>query len=302
MSAGPATEGAQPGERERSLATALAFCLVDVALIGTAAFHSNSLVILGDFLKECGDTISVGAAFVTLRAVSRPPSHRFRYGIGKLENLVSMSIVVLTIAGAALIAAQALSHLRHPVTPHGTLPGIAIFTVYAVIGLSLALRNRRLLTTQHSPIIASQAALWFSKGLFDGLMALALTLSLVAGETAWGAYLDPLASLLGAWFMAQAAWRIASSSVADLLDATLDEALQMRILQGLATHFDDYELIHGIRTRRSGSRVYVELFLEFHPDLLMREARQRIDRMRASIQQSIPGADVSICPTEDRND
>ena len=285
-----------PGERERSLRTALAFCLVDVALMGAAAWHSNSLTILGDFLKECGDTSAVLAAFITLRAVRRAPDHKYTYGIGKLENLVSMSIVVLMVAAAIFIAVQALHHLRHPVAPHGTAAGIAIFSVYAFIGFAICFRNRRLLKSQHSPIIASQAALWFSKGSFDALMAVSLTTALLFRGSEWSLYLDPLASLVGVVFMIHSAWAIASESVGDLLDAALEETMQIRILKCLVAHFDDYELLHKVRTRRSGSRIYVELFLEFDPDLTMGEVRDCISRIRETVGEAIPGADVTVVP------
>jgi len=297
---GAASHGPRaPGERERSLRAALAFCLLDVALMGMAAYHSNSLTILGDFLKECGDTSAVLAAFITLRAVRRAPNHKFTYGIGKLENLVSMSIVVVMMAAAIAIAVQAFYHLRHPVTPHGTVPGIAIFSVYAFIGYAICLRNRQLLKSQHSPIIASQAALWFSKASFDALMALSLTTELVFRSYEWSVYLDPLASLVGVAFMIHSAWSIASESVGDLLDAALEETMQIRILRSLAAHFHDYDLFHKVRTRRSGSRIYVELFLEFDPELTMREVQGRIERIRDTIGQSIPGADITVVPAEE---
>ena len=296
MSGGAHGGTGAPGERERGLRVALAACLVDVGLTGIVAFQSNSLIILGDLLKECGDAAAVVAALLTLRAVGRAQTHKYAYGIGKLENLVSMSIVALMTASALGIAAQAFHHLRHPVAPHGTLPGIAIFAAYSVIAFGIGLRNRRLLRMQHSPIVASQAALWFSKSAFDGLMGLSLAAALACSGKPWGLYLDPLASLVGVAFMLRSAWGLASESVGDLLDAALEETLQIRILRCLATHFDDYELFHEVRTRRSGSRIYVELFLEFDPDLPMRTVRERIERIRESIREAIPGADVTVSP------
>jgi cation diffusion facilitator family transporter len=299
LKTGGKTSPLKPGERERSLAIALAFCLVDVLLMGTAALHSNSLTILSDFLKELGDTTAVLAAFITVRAVRRAPSHRFTYGIGKLENLVSMSIVVLMTGAALVIAVQAFHHLWNPVEPHGTVPGIVIFSVYAVIGFAISLRNRRLLKLQHSPIIASQARLWFAKASFDALMALSLIVEIVFRDQEWSRHLDPLASFIGVAFMLHSAWSIATESVGDLLDVALGETMQMRILRCLAERFDDYDLLHKIRTRRSGPRVYVELFLEFDPKQTMEEVRERIERIRFSVADAMPGADITVTPSNE---
>ena len=68
------------GTRERSLLAALLFCLVDISLMGVAAYFSNSVTLLADVLKEFTDFLSVLAAFITLRAVQRSPDHRFKIG------------------------------------------------------------------------------------------------------------------------------------------------------------------------------------------------------------------------------
>ena len=96
--------------------------------------------------------------------------------------------------------------------------------------------------------------------------------------------------------MVHAAWSMASSSVGDLLDATVEETTQLRILRQLILRLDDYERLHKIRARRSGPRLYVEIFLEFDPLLLMGEVQKRIDAIRQDLESKIPGADVSIRP------
>lgn len=283
--------------RERSLAVGLAFCFADVVLIGAAAWASNSLTILSDFLKELGDTSAVLAAFLTVRAVRRAPTHQFSYGIGKLENLVSISVVVLMVAAGSAIGWTALSHLAAPEPTEGTLPGVAIFTVYAMIGFAISARQFRLLRAEHSPIMASQARLWLSKATFDALMATALGLALLFRDQPWSLYLDPLAALVGAGFMLHSAWQIAASSVGDLLDAALEESLQIEILRCLVLHFDDYDHLHRIRTRRSGPRIYIEISLEFDDRLLMAEVMARMDRIRETVADAIGGADITIAPS-----
>jgi len=98
-------------------------------------------------------------------------------------------------------------------------------------------------------------------------------------------------------FMLHSAWSIATESVGDLLDVALGETMHMRILRCLAERFDDYDLLHKIRTRRSGPRVYVELFLEFDPKQTMGQVRERIERIRHSVADAMPGADVTVTPS-----
>ena len=90
---------------------------------------------------------------------------------------------------------------------------------------------------------------------------------------------------------------IFSSSVYDLLDRTLEEERQIMILAELARHFNDYEELHGIRSRRSGGEVYVEIFLEFDPEKRVSEVQEAVDRLRKSIEKKIQGSRVTIAMT-----
>jgi ferrous-iron efflux pump FieF len=287
----------QAGTRERSLLVALLFCLLDVVLMGTAAYLSNSLTILSDLLKESADFLSVLAAFLTIRAVRRSPDHRFAYGIGRLENLVSLSIGLLMLISALWITWHSAHHLASPQMAEGTIPGICIFFAYTLIGYRIYFQARHVCQKQPSAIMESQARLWFSKANFDALMGSSLLLAYFFRDQSWSWYLDPLASLVGVLFMLHAAWAMTSSSVNDLLDATIEETTQLRILRQLVQHLDDYDRLHKIRTRRSGPRIYIEIFLQFDPLLLMGEVQKRIQKLQQSIGEIIPGADVSIIPS-----
>lgn len=283
--------------RESTLKFALFICLIDVILTGGAAAMSNSLTIVSDLLKESSDFMAVLAAYVTLHLVNRNKDERFAYGIGKLENLVSITISLLMLFSAGFIIYQAIEHLREPVHAEGTLPGIVLFICYALTGFYIWLKNVRILKQQSSPIIASQVRLWFSKACFDITMASVLIMALIFDEFAWSLYLDPLASLVGAGFLIHGAWAITSSSVGDLLDVSLEEATQLVILRELVKHFDDYDALHKVRSRRSGSNVFIEIFMSFDPELKMLEVTKRIERLHDNISDSVPGAQVLIIPT-----
>ena len=167
------------GTRESSLKMAVLLCGIDVSLMGFAALQSNSITILSDFFKESTDFMAVLAAFLTVRAVRRSPNERFAYGVGKLENLVSMGIGLLMLAAGVFVITQALGHLRHPRAAEGTLVGLMVFSVYAVIGFLLWARIRLSLRQRPSALLLSQARLWFFTALFDPFMVTALAVGRV---------------------------------------------------------------------------------------------------------------------------
>ena len=123
---------------------------------------------------------------------------------------------------------------------------------------------------------------------------LALVLSKALAGHGWSLYIDPLASLVIAAFILLSALGIFSSSVNDLLDHALEEESQIIILRELVRFIDEYEQLHGIRTRRSGSQVFIDLFLEFSPSRTVAEIQPVINRLTDCLQTSIPGSRVSV--------
>jgi divalent metal cation (Fe/Co/Zn/Cd) transporter len=143
----------------------------------------------------------------------------------------------------------------------------------------------------------SQWRLFRTKAFSDFSVLLSLIFSLSLSQYAWSLYIDPLASFFIAGVLFFSGARVIRSSLPDLLDRTLDEELQMVIVQHLAQFFNDYSALHGVRSRRSGSNVYIEIFLEFDGEQKMCEVQEIIDRIKVSLEAHIPKSTVSIVPT-----
>ncbi len=143
----------------------------------------------------------------------------------------------------------------------------------------------------------SQTRLFMTRFVGNVFILISLGLSMAFAGQKWASYIDPAASLVIALSILSATLGIFSSSVYDLLDRTLEEERQIMILAELARHFNDYEELHGIRSRRSGAEVYVEIFLEFDPEKRISEVQQAVDRLRKSIEEKIQGSRVTIAMT-----
>jgi divalent metal cation (Fe/Co/Zn/Cd) transporter len=85
--------------------------------------------------------------------------------------------------------------------------------------------------------------------------------------------------------------------VGDLSDKTLEETSQLVVLRELAVFFDEYEQIHGIRSRRSGNVVYLEVFLEFRPELTFGAVQETMDRIRTQLETHIGNSRVLVVPS-----
>jgi divalent metal cation (Fe/Co/Zn/Cd) transporter len=158
-------------------------------------------------------------------------------------------------------------------------------------------KNFRLNRREPSPIMDSQWRLFKTKAISDFSVLVSLLASLAFYHYAWSLYIDPLASFIIAGFLMTSSHRVISSSLPDLLDRTLDEELQLIIVRELAAFFNDYTALHEVRSRRSGSNVYIELYLEFDGEKRMCEVQETINRIKSSLEANISKSSVSVVPT-----
>jgi divalent metal cation (Fe/Co/Zn/Cd) transporter len=80
------------------------------------------------------------------------------------------------------------------------------------------------------------------------------------------------------------------------LDYALEEQSQLLILRSLANHFERYENIKDIRTRVSGGKIYVEIFLEFDGNLKHAEVMKTVSSMQLEIKDLLKCDEVLIIP------
>ena len=96
--------------------------------------------------------------------------------------------------------------------------------------------------------------------------------------------------------MAYTAYGIYNMSMSNLMDKTLEESLQLVILRILAKHFNDYTLFHKIESRRSGSEIYVNLFLSFEKEAPFEKVMMNINEIKIDLEKAINRSHVSIVP------
>lgn len=289
-------EGLNDSARARALRLSFIAGLFDVLITVTAFAFSNSSVLLADFLKTTIEFIAVLLSLLALRRVTKGADSNFEYGLGKLENLSSMFVGTAMTLSFLIITAMAYKNIVHPehVTGFGLWISIFSQTIFFFINGLLCLKNQRAAKLGASPIMASQARLFLTRFIGNLFILLSLVLSMTLKDFKWCVYIDPAASLIIALSIFMSTIGILKNSFMDLLDKTLEENDQIIILGELALCFNEYEQIHGIRSRRSGNKVYIEIFIEFDPEKKVNEVTQTITKLSRNIAQKIAGSSVTI--------
>lgn len=283
-------------DKESATKHALYAGVLDTAVTLGALLAASSSVLLADFLKTSLECIAVLLAWLSLRRIIHGRNEAFDYGIGKLESLSSVFVGVLMMLGVCVIVVNAALNIMSPSHISGVgvyISGVAQ-VVFGVINTRMALGARKLAQQSTSPIIAAQQQLFTSRAVGNVFIFLSLGLSMLLHDQVWSVYIDPVASLIVAGFIGFSAVGVFTDSFNDLLDKTLDEELQMVITRELVTHFEQYEALHGIRSRRSGSHVFIDIFLECDAERKVGDVQAFFDTLRTSLEGKIPNSRVVV--------
>ncbi len=264
-----------------------------------AAVLSGSIVMFADVVK-CGNEIcATFFSYLTIRKMAKGDIGTYDYGMGKLETITSILTGGLMFVSLLLVFGVAIYRIKFPesIVHEGAYLGIIMMIIGVCTNTWLWRKNYRINKMDPSPIMDSQWRLFRAKAFSDFAVLSSLVLSIALYQYVWSYYIDPFASFIIAGFLLFSGLHVIQSSLPDLLDKTLDEELQIIIVRYLAEFFNDYTALHGVRSRRSGSTVYIEIFLEFDREKKMGEVQDILNHIKNSIESQIHHSSVIVVPS-----
>lgn len=267
-----------------------------VSLLPTiyAAWISNSVVLLGDLLRCLVEYIAILLSWLIIRRVNRGDVSQFHYGFGKLEQISGLVVAFALFFASATVTFSGVSRMIHPQEVQNAAFGLGLSVLSVIGNLAVWLHYQKLGAASPSPILHSQSRLFRAKTFASGVVCVSLTLSMLNISQTLTIASDPVGSLFLAAFLFRSALDLMSSSMRDLVDCAIDEALQLAVLRILIKHDSLYDGLSQIRTRRSGIKLFIELFLEFSGDLPFKTVSERSMVIKASLLESLPNTDITV--------
>ncbi|HNW92363.1 MAG TPA: cation transporter dimerization domain-containing protein [bacterium] len=74
------------------------------------------------------------------------------------------------------------------------------------------------------------------------------------------------------------------------------ESVQLAVLRELAAQFAGYAQLSGIRTRRVGPELFIEIFLQFDRDRAMAQVQDCCDTIKRHLEAAVAGSEVWVIP------
>ncbi len=242
---------------------------------------SGSVALLADLIHNLGDAMTalpLGVAFIIGR---RPPTARFAYGFGRLEDLAGLTVVGVVLASALITAYESVERIYHPQPIHH-LGALAVAALIGFVGNELvALFRMRVGREINSAALIADG----QHALADGLVSLAVLFSAIGVGLGY-AWADPVIGLVITALLLKIVWESGQTIFTRLLDGVEPEVIDT--LRHAAEHVAEVDSIESIRARWLGHRLYAEVDIVVSGDLTVNQGQRIAKAVQAELQEHIP--------------
>lgn len=270
------------------LAIAVASFLV--ALKGAAAFATGSLALGATALDSLIDVFVSAANFFILRRAAAPPDEDHAYGHGRFEDLAALGQGIFLGGAAIFLVTESVKRLASGAVPARTALGATVLGLSMAASLAIAAWLRRAARRTASPAIAADAEHYATDIWTNGAALVAI---LVVHSTGWSAA-DPLVALGVAFVVFRTAAKLVFGAMADLSDRGLPEEDLVRIREVIHSFEPRVSGFHDLRTRKSGSRRFIEFHLEIPRTATFEEAHDLMVEVLRAVERELPRSKVFV--------
>jgi cation diffusion facilitator family transporter len=285
-------------EKQAVALTSVAAAILLTTLKMAVGLLTGSLGILSEALHSGLDLVAAGITYLSVRVSDKPADPQHPFGHGKIEHLsafIETGLLFLTCAWIIWEAVRRLFFREVHVEPSLWAFGVMFISITIDTFRSRALfRVARKFNSQ-----ALEAdALHFSTDVYSStVVILGLILVYVAEQRnlPWLRDADPVAALVVAGIVVYITLRLGKKTVDALVDATPSGTSSL-IAEAVA-RVSGVLSLDRIRTRQSGSRVFVDLRVTLASNISLEHAKSVADIVETEVHHLFPTADVVIHTT-----
>jgi cation diffusion facilitator family transporter len=225
---------------------------------------SGSSALLADTIHNIGDAATGIPLWIAFRLSRWPPTRRFTYGYGRVEDLAGVVIVLLILVSALVSGYTSVQRLAHP-EPVQYLWAVAAAATVGFLG-NEAVAMLRIRVGREIGSAALIADGYHARA--DGLTSLAVLLG--AGGV-WLGYplADPLVGLLITVAIVKIVWESGKGVFLRLFDGVDPEVVDE--INHAITHVDGVRGVTEVRVRWIGHRLHAEINVGVAPELSVME-------------------------------
>ena len=267
------------------------FLVILKLIVGLAL---GSVSIISEAIHSGMDLLASCIAYFSVRKSSEAPDEEHAFGHGKYESFSGLIEALLIFVAALLIIHEAYVKLlepsSEPMNQTLMLAGIVVMAISA--GMNAFVSARLMKIAKKTESIALESDAWHLRT--DVYTSVGVMLGLILIQVTGIVILDSLVAIAVALVIMKAAYELTMKSYKDLIDYRLTDDEVNRITRIICEHQSDYVNFHGLRTRRAGPEIFIDLHLVVDKDISVEQSHDLADHLENDLKLEFPRACVTI--------
>jgi len=258
-----------------SVAAILVFIKLAVGIM------SGSIAVLASAIDSLLDLIISMFNYFALHNAEKDPDEKFHFGRSKLEPLAAV-IEGTIISLSALFILYEVAKIIHPKEMQYMTEGVYVMIASVLITGGLVMFLNYVAKKTNNMVIRADA-LHYKTDLFsnsNGAVLIALIVIQYTGEQ----LIDAVLGIAIAIYMIYSAIPIVKEGVLMLLDVALEQE-DVKKIEEIIVSEPEITNFHYLRTRVSGSHIFISFHAVFNPDISLYDAHTIADKVEAKIKE-----------------
>ncbi|MEA2594756.1 MAG: hypothetical protein QOF01_1225 [Thermomicrobiales bacterium] len=259
---------------------------------------TGSVGLLSDAVESSVNLVAAFTALFALWYATQPVDRSHNYGHQKIELFASAIEGALILVAAGSFGWYAVARLIDPRPLESIGLGSVVTLVAAAINFGVARLLLRVAAQHDSIVLAADGRhlmtdVWTSIGVVVGLLLVRAT-----GIER----LDPLVALLVAANIVRTGVGLVRTAFDGLMDRALPVSEVVAVRRAIEDELEPDTTYHALRTRRAGSRRFVDLHLLVPGRVSVAHGHDLANRIERAVATVLPGAETTVHlePVEDR--
>jgi len=279
--------------KDKKLRTALLSVIISAVLICAKVifgFFTNSISILASAVDSFLDLSASSVNYFSIRKAEKPADREHRFGHGKAEGLAGLFQSFFIGISSFYLIYVSIKRLLTGSTIESIDSGILIMVLSGMASFFLA-RHLKKIAEETDSIALSADSLHYRSDVYTSLSVI---LGLVVIRFTELVLLDSLISITIALYIIWSSVAVLKESVDILMDKELPKETVEEVKVIILSHKPLVKSFHKMRTRRSGSKRFIEFHLVIDHTLSFVESHDLAEDIIKDIEDKVQNADVTV--------
>jgi cation diffusion facilitator family transporter len=228
--------------------------------------------------------------YFSIKKAEEPADKEHRFGHGKAEGLAGLFQSFVVLSSSVYLIYVSIKRLITGTTLELLESGILIMAFSAALSFLLAEYLKRVAKDTESIALGADS-LHYSSDVYTNV---GIILGLIIVRLTGFVFIDSLVSILVAVYIIWLAIEVLKEAVDILMDRELSKETVKEIEEIILKHQPVVKSFHKMRTRRSGSKRFIEFHLVIDHTLSFVDSHNLAEDIIKDIESNVPNADVTV--------